>query len=426
MRWCVAFILWLASVTAVWAQDVEPKLEVTFAESETVPGQPLTLRLTVLVPTFMPDPPVWPDFETPNLMVRLPPKASSPTSKSIGGETWSGISRRYQITPVVPGTFEIPAGEVKVRYRALEGSDVLEATLPVPAQTVTGVVPEGAEGMDPFVAAEKLTLTQTVEGETTGLDAGASFTRVLEVKSEGVSPMFLPPVTPEEGLAGLRAYSESPVADETENRGVVSGSRVEKTVYVVEGGVEGALPEVHLQWFNLESGSVEEAVAEAVVVQADAPVSAPGAEPLDFEKIVRWGAALVALLLIASAFVRWGLPLLHQSWDRAQARRLQSAGHAYGLLKQATQKRDLSASKQAYLSWARKVPLAGEETEKAIENAFLQIGAARFGNGSATEEAQAWRHLKTLCDRKHRETRYRRDTKTPDLPPLNPVSTHQN
>ncbi|MCH2067547.1 hypothetical protein [Shimia sp.] len=426
MRWGFAFVLWVVSVVAVWAQDVQPKLEVTFEESETVPGQPLTLRLTVLVPTFMPDPPVWPDFETPNLMVRLPSKASSPTSKSIGGETWSGISRRYQITPVVPGTFEIPAGEVKVRYRALDGSEVLEATLPVPAQTVTGVVPEGAEAMDPFVAAEKLTLTQAVEGETTGLDAGASFTRVLEVKIEGVSPMFLPTVTPEEGLAGLRAYPESPVAEETENRGVVSGSRVEKTVYVVEGGVEGTLPEARLQWFNLKTGKVEEATAEAIDVQADAPVLAPSAEPLDVEKIVRWGVALVALLFVAWAFARWGVPVLRRSWGLAQERRLQSAGYAYGLLKQAVQKRDLSAAKPAYLRWAQKVPLAEQETELGIEEAFLQIGAARFGTAGTAEEAQAWDHLKTLCHRKHRETRYRRDTKTPDLPPLNPVSTHQN
>ncbi|WP_299418909.1 hypothetical protein [uncultured Shimia sp.] len=426
MRWCVVFVLWLANVAAVWAQDVQPKLEVTFEENETVPGQPLTLRLTVLVPTFMPDPPMWPDFETPNLMVRLPSKASSPTSKSIGGETWSGISRRYQITPVVPGTFEIPAGEVKVRYRALEGSDVVEASLPVPAQTVTGVVPEGAEGLDPFVAADRLTLTQTVEGETTGLDAGASFTRVLEVKIEGVSPMFLPSVTPEEGLAGLRAYLESPMAEETENRGVVSGSRVEKTVYVVEGGVDGVLPEVRLQWFNLKSGKVEEAVVEAIEVQADAPVLASNAEPLDVDNIVRWGAALVAFFLVVWAIVRWGMPVLHRSWERAQERRLQSAGYAYSGIKAAMQKRDLSAAKQAYLRWARKVPLAGQKTEKAIEEAFLQIGAARFGNGSATEEARAWAQLKTLCHSKHRETRYRHDTKTPDLPPLNPVSTHQN
>ena len=43
MRWCVVVVLWAVSVVAVWAQDVQPKLEVTFEENETVPGQPLTL-----------------------------------------------------------------------------------------------------------------------------------------------------------------------------------------------------------------------------------------------------------------------------------------------------------------------------------------------------------------------------------------------
>lgn len=426
MRWSVFFVLWLASFTAVWAQDVQPKLEVTFEENETVPGQPLTLRLTVLVPTFMPDPPVWPDFETPNLMVRLPSKASSPTSKSIGGETWSGTSRRYQITPVVPGTFEIPAGDVKLRYRALEGSDVLEAVLPVPAQSVTGVVPEGAEGLDPFVAAENLTLTQTVEGDTTGLDAGASFSRIIEVKIEGVSPMFLPPVNPEDGLAGLRAYPESPVVEESENRGVVRGLRLEKTTYVVEGSVEGALPEVRLQWFNLKTGRVEDAVADAVEVQADAPVLAPRSEPLDLAMLLRWGAVGVALMVAVWVAIRWAVPVVRQYWLDAQDRRLNSAGFAYHQLRKALKTRALSASKQAYLVWSQRGPSASKETEEAIANAFLDIGAARFGQAQAAGALHAWDRLNTLCHRKRRETRYRRDTKTPDLPPLNPVSTHQN
>ncbi|WP_294226703.1 hypothetical protein [uncultured Shimia sp.] len=405
---------------------MQPKLEVTFEETETVPGQPLTLRLTVLVPTFMPVPPVWPDFETPNLMVRLPSKASSPTSKSIGGETWSGISRRYQITPVVPGTFEIPAGDVKVRYRALEGSDVLEAVLPVPAQTVSGVVPEGAEGLDPFVAAEKLTLTQTVEGDTTGLDAGASFSRAIEIKIEGVSPMFLPPVTSEDGLAGLRAYPESPVVEESENRGVVRGSRMEKTTYVVEGSVEGALPEVRLQWFNLKTGKVEDAVADAVEVQGDAPVLAPRSEPLDLAMLLRWAGGCVVLVLVGWGALRWAAPVVRRYWRDARGRQENSATHAYRQFQKALKTRDVSATKQAYLVWSHKVPTASPETEAAIAEAFLEIGAARFGQTQAKDEIQAWDHLKTLCHGKRRQTRYRRDTKEPDLPPLNPVSTHQN
>ena len=62
-----------------------PQLMVDFPESETIPGQPLSLRLTVLVPTYMPSPPVWPSLETRNVLVRLPERSTTPTSRRIGG-----------------------------------------------------------------------------------------------------------------------------------------------------------------------------------------------------------------------------------------------------------------------------------------------------------------------------------------------------
>ena len=65
-----------------------PILRVDFPETEAIPGQFLTLRLTVLVPTFMPAPPVWLSFEAPNLLVRVPEGGTSPVSERIDGETW--------------------------------------------------------------------------------------------------------------------------------------------------------------------------------------------------------------------------------------------------------------------------------------------------------------------------------------------------
>ncbi|MCP4818083.1 MAG: hypothetical protein GY883_02770, partial [Shimia sp.] len=91
----LAFLFLLLLPLAALAQDQDPLLEITFEERETIPGQPLTLRLTVFVPTFMPKPPVWPSFETPNLRIRLPERSTSPTSRTINGGTWSGVSRRY-------------------------------------------------------------------------------------------------------------------------------------------------------------------------------------------------------------------------------------------------------------------------------------------------------------------------------------------
>lgn len=426
MRAFLSIWIYLCSALIVWAQDDQPQLEVIFEDTEAIPGQPLTLRLTVLVPTFMPEPPVWPDFESPNLMVRLPAKASSPTSKTIGGETWSGISRRYQVTPVVPGTFEIPAGEVRVRYRAREGSDLLEATLPVPAQKVTGVLPEGAEDLDPFVAANKITLKQSLEGETTGLVAGDSFTRVLQAQIEGVSPMFLPTLTPEIGLPRLRAYPESPVFEEQENRGLITGIRREKVVYLIEGGVDGALPDIRLKWFNLKSGQVEEAVLDAIPVQADAPVLSAPNNQLDVDSILRWGVYALIALGALSIVLRIGAPWVLRAAKTLRTTFRASAAFAYRDLRRALHRDDLHAIKRAYQLWSKRLPKARPEIEAAITEAFLDLGAAQYGKASTGDTLQARIRLRSLCHIKRRETRYRRSQNTIGLPPLNPVSTQNH
>ncbi|WP_258087679.1 hypothetical protein, partial [Xenorhabdus bovienii] len=71
----------------------------------------------------------------------------------------------------------------------------MSAELPIEALDVTGVLPEGAEDLSPFVAATKLTLKQDIEGTTEDMDAGQSFSRVLTAEVDGLSPYFLPTLT---------------------------------------------------------------------------------------------------------------------------------------------------------------------------------------------------------------------------------------
>ena len=154
----LVFILLPAPLAAQDQPDQLPQLLIDFPETETMPGQPLTLRLTVLVPTFMPKPPVWPSFEAPNLLVRLPARATNPTSQRVGGETWAGVSRRYEIAPMVPGNVVLPAQEVVVTYRNPETGDSEQVRLMTGSIAFRAVVPEGAEGLDPFIAAADLKL----------------------------------------------------------------------------------------------------------------------------------------------------------------------------------------------------------------------------------------------------------------------------
>ena len=139
------------------------------------------------------------------LRARLP--TTSPVSERVGAETWSGVSRRWRIAPMIPGDIPVPAQAVRVTWSDPDGGEDLTADLPVDAVTFRGVVPEGAEGLDPFIAASGLRLERRVEpaGDAAGADPdapgqgmapGDSVTVTLTATVEGVSPIFLPALAP--------------------------------------------------------------------------------------------------------------------------------------------------------------------------------------------------------------------------------------
>lgn len=211
MRCPLALLLAFASPLAAQDEPSEPVLEVTFEETEAIPGQSLSLRMTVLVPTFLPDPPVWPSLEAPDLLVRLPEGSTGPASRRIGGETWSGVTRHYRISPMVPGDFAIPPQEVIVTYADPETNRSVKVTLTTEALAFSGVVPEGAEGLDPFIAAESLELVQEIEGEPAAMVPGDSVIRTVTAKVRGTSPMFLPDLLSPTAVDGVAAYPDEPV-----------------------------------------------------------------------------------------------------------------------------------------------------------------------------------------------------------------------
>ncbi|MCA0850547.1 BatD family protein [Salipiger thiooxidans] len=393
-----------------------PQLLVEFPETEAIPGQFLSLRLTVLVPTFMPKPPQWPGFEAPNLIVRLPEGSSNPISKRVNGETWSGVTRRYRIAPMVPGDFILPPQQVRITYRNPAGLDDLTATLKTDAIGFSGILPEGAEGLDPFLAASDLVLTQELEGTPGAMVPGDSLSLRLVAEVEGVSPMFLPQMLPRVALEGLAAYPDEPQLAETDDRGVLSGTRTESVTYVAEAGGGGTVPAVELQWYDIDDGTVKTASVAPVTLQVDGP-PAQSAAPLDLRRLLLLGLAVVVGLAGVIALVRRALPVLARRREEQRARVLASENHAWQQLSQAVARRDDAALRPALDLWASRCDGADPRRAPAVQHALLALGAARYGGGEANAPA-AWHML----DAALRETRgrQRRHRDASPLPPLNP------
>jgi hypothetical protein len=202
------------STGAVRAQqpDQQPIVETRLDKSEVVPGQYATLSVTVLVPTWLPKPVEFPSMEAPNLRVRLPERSTGPTSRTIDGTEWSGVSRSYLISPMVAGTFDMPAQNISVTYAIPGSSDPAQANLQTDPFRITGVVPQGAEGLDPFIAADSLKLSQEVSQPTTGLQPGQSVRRTVTVQIAGASPIVLQRTMPDVQIDGIAIYPDEPSA----------------------------------------------------------------------------------------------------------------------------------------------------------------------------------------------------------------------
>lgn len=407
------------SVGAVRAQqpDQQPIVETELDKSEAVPGQYVTLRVTVLVPTWLPHPVEFPSMEMPNLRVRLPERSTGPTSRTIDGAEWSGVSRSYLISPMVAGTFDISAQNISVTYAIPGSSDTAQANLQTERVEIAGVVPQGAEGLDPFIAADSLKLTQEVGQPTTGLKPGQSVKRTVTAQMEGASPIVLPQLMPEVRIDGIAVYLDEPSVSEEDERGVLSGTRTETVTLMAEGGAAGRVPGIELRWFNLKSGTIETATLDGFDISVEGP---PAARPAPERSTLMLAAAGLAALVVLAVFallIRRYWPRAIDAYRRRQARRLASKAWAERAMLKVIQRRDYPATLRAVDEWAARPPVTDAARIVPVYRALTGIGRSIYGQVEGKPQSGEWR---TVSEAVRQVLAGPPHSARNELPPLNP------
>lgn len=423
MRYWLAGLVVLISMDLARAQD--PRIKLSSEQEEVVVGQPYILRVEILVPTFMPEPPAFPDFELPGLLVRLPERATSPTSERIDGETWSGLRRTYRIYPMAAGVTDIPGQPITITYTAPDTNEprVFEARLP--ATRIVASVPDAANGLDPLIIARSLDIDETWQMPEGPISVGDAVVRQLDIEIEGTSPLFIPPLlgatAPGPGDktdqdAPFRPYPEDPRLSETEQRGVMSGTRREKVTYIANAGGQAVFPEIVLQWYNLETAEVEEIRLDERAVD----VLPPPAErvPPDPRAILRAGGLLAGLTTAAWLAWRWLGPWLLGYIAGIRARHAASAHAAHAAAMNAAKRGDLDGLLRALHRRTR----AGHPVHSDLQDAISRHMRAIYREQPGDPDA-GWREIRRAL--RHDRPPLRGRT-TPDaasaLPPLNPFT----
>jgi hypothetical protein len=420
MRRILLFWLFALIVPAVTAaQEVpRPVLRTELEKVSAIPGQPIILRITLLAPTWLPKPPVFPSFETPNVIVRLPPRASSPTSERIGGETWSGVTRAYRLYPMTVGRFRIPQQTVTVTFADPDTRAPVTVALRTDEVVFSGTAPDGAEGLDPFIAAEALTLEQSIEGAPGNLEPGGAITRTVTVRVQGTSPIFLPPLIPSFSAEGISAYPKEPVVTETETREDISGDRVESVTYVAEVGGRHTAPPIRLRWFNLREKRVETATADGFEITVRGPPPAPPSS-FDWRATVPWivlGALLVALAVFAAVRLR---PRISR-WRRSRREAyLASEAFAFSQAMAALRARDFGDVTRTIELWTSRLPPGAGVEHARLSDALAHLGAALYGPDRRPPLQSQW-SAAVAALRTTRRERLAVPVTGRTLPPLNP------
>jgi hypothetical protein len=420
------FLLYLCEISIAGAAPASgPLLRAELDKTVAVPGQILSLEVTILVPTWMPKPPGFPTFDLPDASVRLPEGSSRPAMERIGGETWSGVTREYQISPMVVGHFRIPPQTITITYADTETRAPIVVKLRTKEFVFEGRAPDGARDLDPFIAANTLSIEQTIKGDPENLEPGLAFTRVVTARLTGASPIFLPRLIPKFQADGLAAYPKEPAFTERSNRGVTTGERVESVTYVAEAGGRFTAAPIRLRWWNLRTKKIEVAELPALAIVSRGPPPAVVSPSLDLRE---WLARLVAggllvVLLGAAARRLWPRYVERRSHRREQ--RLASEAFAFEGVTKAMQSRRFGDVIRAIELWSTRLARLADEDRGRFFKPLHPLGALLYGRSGQVPSKGDWSEALAALRRERNEclAKSRKQRSDRVLPTLNPDAT---
>lgn len=417
--------LFLTVAATTHAEPVAlPKLITNLEKSVVVPGQIISLDVTILVPTWMPAPPTFPALELQDVSIRLDSGSSGPAMQRIGADTWSGVTRSYQISPLVVGGFRIPPQTVTVTYADPETRTPIVAELEMNEVVFEGVAPAGAEDLDPFMAASTLTLDEQIDGDPQSLEPGSAFTRTVTARLTGASPIFLPPLIPLIEGEGLAAYPKEPVINESSNRGITTGERRESVTYVAEAGGRLDTSPIRLRWWNLRTEEIEVAELPALEIISRGPPPR-ASSPFDPRGFASWLVVSVLGIVVLGMAARWQWPRFVEYRRRRLDERLESETFAFERVFEALRSHRFGDALRAVEVWATRLPLESEPDRERLFAPLEPLSALLYGcDGRAPSKAQWSTALDALREaRRHCLSKSRIKQRRRVLPPLNPART---
>jgi len=415
-------------------------------------GQPVTLRVDVLVPSFFTGAPAFEQLDVDDAITVFVDRGTNFTERE-NAVTWAGQDRSYTIYPQRSGAYEIGGVSVEVRYRGESGIET--ATVTTPAIRFEARLPPEAEGLDYFIATTALTLEGSFDPRPDTIRVGDAFKRTITVTVTEALSIVIPPGDID-SVSGLSVYPDPPRVDDTggERGAVIVGRRIESVTYVAEAEGAYTLPGRELIWWDARDERLREEqlpaldffvvpnpdLVEEIALPPDSlDAGAPSESSANRRSLGdlarRWAPGLVSLLFLLATTTwlgrRYGSGW-KSSFQEARARRADSEAIRFRLVRKAAVSNDPRATANALLTWldsleqgtATVAAFAATAADPALSRELEVLGRRLYGPEAGASTSLDWSgaalvsHLATA--RSKLRAGRRSPTSTRELSALNP------
>ena len=330
-------------------------------------------------------------------------------SERIGGETWQVLRYRYPMFVQRSGTIEVPPFNVAFEVSAGFGQPNVAFDLDTQSLSLSVRQPPGVTDLQNLVTTTAFTLNVNVTPNNNDLQVGDAVTRSITRSATGVSGMAFAPL-PSHEIAGVAAYPDAPLIDDSSNRGELRGKRVDTTTFVLQAEGEVNLPALELQWWDPRAAELHVETIPALKLNVTAnpalqsnDESKQPAESQPFKWRFLLFAAVIALLGWLAA--RHLPDLKAQRQQRARIR-AQTEPARFKQLQQACRKNDAMLAYNTYLQWvaAEQAPASAQLDLPALKSAREQAQQALISGDSSwqgTALAQATTLVRSQQKRGH-------------------------
>lgn len=296
------------------------------------------------------------------IMVPLGNGLSSQTT--INGHPYTVEEQRYAIFPqksgpldIHPATFNALVFETMPRRIKVRDNSSTLNVKPIPA---------GYSGKS-WVPSNKVALTEVYDQSNVTMKQGATLTRTITLQAAGIPAQLLPVLKIANG-SQFNVYSEKPTLQNIAKKSELIGRYDIKMTYLLNKPGQITIPEVHLPWFNLDTGKKEIASlpARTIEIQAINSVDSnqsklnPPAMKLTPQPIQTVATTLrlekragLAWWLVGILALAWIVTLLLWGLQKGMFVRRQSKHKALKTLKKACASNDPYKAQLALREWAQ-------------------------------------------------------------------------